>query len=96
MITIDNTEELFQLLTVALPYEYSEHLNRNTETIKITKENSDIIVYITEDETEPGIFNAASYGSETADSPLCEGIYWDTALQTTTPAGIANDIKELF
>lgn len=96
MITINDTEDLFQLLTVALPYEYSEHLNRNTETIKITKENSDIVVYVGEDETEPGIFNAASYASETDDDPLCEGIYWDVALQTTTPAGIANDIKKLF
>lgn len=96
MITIDNTEDLFQLLTVALPYECSEHLNRNTETIKITKENSDITVYIAEDETEPGIFNAASYAGETADDPLCEGIFWDVALQTTTPETIANDIKKLF
>lgn len=96
MITINDTEDLFQLLTIALPYEYSEHLNKNTETIKITKENSDIVVYVAEDETEPGIFNAASYGSETDEDPLCEGIYWDVTLQTTTPAGIANDIKELF
>lgn len=96
MIPINDTEDLFQLLTVALPYEYSEHLNKNTETIKITKENSDIIVYIAEDETEPGIFKAESYASETADDPLCEGIYWDVALRTTTPENIANDIKKLF
>lgn len=96
MITIDDTEDLFQFLTAALPYEYSEHLNKNTETIEITKENSDIIVYIAEDETEPGIFNAVSYASETDDDPLCGGIYWDVALQTTTPAGIADDIRNLF
>ena len=96
MITIDDTEDLFHLLIATLPYEYSEYLNRNTETIEITKEDSDIIVYIAEDETEPGIFNAASYSSKTADDPLCEGIYWDTALPTTTPAGIVDDIKALF
>jgi hypothetical protein len=96
MITINDTEDLFQFLTAALPYEYSEHLNKNTETIKITKENSDIVVYIAEDETEPGIFNAASYPSETDDDSLCEGIYWDVTLQTITPAGITNDIKQLF
>ena len=96
MITIDDTEDLFQLLTVALPYEYSEHLNKNTETIRITKENSDIVVYVAEDESEPGIFNAASYASETDDDPLCEGIFWDVTLPTTTPADIANDIKKLF
>lgn len=96
MITIDNTEDLFQLLTVALPYEYSEHLNKNTETIEITKENSDITVYVEEDKTEPGIFNAASYASETTDTPLCEGILWDVALPTTTPENITNDIKKLF
>lgn len=96
MITINDTEDMFQFLTVALPYEYSEHLNRATETIKITKENSDIVVYIGEDETEPGIFNAASYADETADDPLCEGIYWDVALPAITPEGIANDIKKLF
>lgn len=96
MITIDNTEDLFQLLIAALPYEYSEHLNKNTETIEITKENSDIVVYVEEDETEPGIFNAASYADKTADDPLCEGILWDVALQTTTPENIVNDIKKLF
>ena len=96
MITIDDTNDLLHLLIAALPYEYSEHLNKNTETIKITKENSDIIVYIAEDETEPGIFNAASYSSETDNDPLCEGIYWDTALPTTTPASIVDDIKTLF
>lgn len=96
MITIDNTEDLFQLLIAALPYEYDEHLNKNTETIEITKEDSDIVVYIAEDETEPGIFNAASYINEADGNPLCEGIYWDTALPATTPAGIVDDIKQLF
>lgn len=96
MITIDDTRDLFHLLIAALPYEYSEHLNKNTETIEITKENSDIIVYIAEDETEPGIFNAASYASKTDDDPLCEGIYWDVALPTTTPADIVDNIKMLF
>lgn len=96
MITINDTEDLFRLLIAALPYEYHEHVYRNTETIEITKEYSDIVVYITEDETEPGIFNAASYADETDDNPLCEGVSWDTALPTTTPADIVNDIKKLF
>lgn len=96
MITINDTEDLLQLLTVALPYEFSEHLNKNTETLKITKEDSSIVVYITEDETEPGIFNAESYASETDSDPLCEGIYWDMALPATTPEGLVNDIKQLF
>ena len=96
MSPINDAEDLFQFLTAALPYGYCEHINRNTETIEITKEYSDIVVYITEDETEPGIFNAASYSNKTDDDPICEGISWDTALPTTTPADIANDIKKLF
>lgn len=96
MIPINDAEDLFQFLTAALPYEYCEHIHRNTETIEITKEDSGIVIYITEDETEPGIFNATSYADETDDDPLCEGISWDTALTTTTPADIVNDIKKLF
>jgi hypothetical protein len=96
MITINDAEDMFQFLTATLPHEYCEHIHRNTDTIEITKENSDIIVYIAEDETEPGIFNAASYDNETDDDPICEGISWDTALPTTTPADIVNDIKKLF
>lgn len=64
MTCINDTEGLFQLLTIALPYEYSEHLNKNTECIEITKEDSTIVAYITEDETEPGILNATSYDTE--------------------------------
>lgn len=94
MITINDTEDLLQLLIAALPYEYSEHLNKNTETIKITKENSDTVVYIEESASEPGILNATAYANETDDDPIYEGIQWDIELQS--PAAIVNDIKQLF
>lgn len=70
MTCTNDTEGLFQFLIVALPYEYGEHLNKTTECIEITKEDSTIVVYVTEDETEPGILNATSYDIECdEDSP---------------------------
>lgn len=96
MITINDTADLFQLLTIALPYEYDEYLNKTTETIEITKEDSDTIVYITEDETEPEILNATSYTVESDDLPICEGIRWDIMDPDVTVKDIVDDIKGLF
>lgn len=98
MITIDDTEDLFHLLKVALPYEYDERLVSGTDyndTIEISKEDTDTVLYIAEGE-EPLTFTAALYSDAGDDDPLVEGIYWDSADGHTTPETIVNDIKELF
>lgn len=96
MITVNDTENLFQILTIALPYEYSEHFNKTTETIEITKEGSDIIVYITEDKTEPETFDVTSYTIESDGLPLCEGIRFDTMDPDFNLKNAINEIKQLF
>lgn len=96
MIAINDTADLFRLLTVALPYEYDEHLNKTTETIEITKEGSDIIVYITEDKTEPETFDITSYVIESDGLPLCEGIRFDTMDPDFDLKNTINEIKQLF
>lgn len=96
MICINDTENLFHILTIALPYEYSEHLNKNTETIEITKEDSDIVVYITENETEPGILDVTSYVIESDGLPLCEGIRLDTMDPNFDIRDSVDEIKQLF
>lgn len=60
----DSLYILFKTLTDTLPYEYSEHLNENTGCIEITKEDSTIVAYVTENKTEPGILDATSYDIE--------------------------------
>ena len=96
MITVNDTADLFQLLTIALPYEYDEYLNKTTETIEITKEGSDIIVYITEDETEPETFDVTSYVTESDELPLCEGIRFDIMDPDFNLKNAINEIKQLF
>lgn len=96
MTCINDTEDLFQFITVALPYEYSEHLNKNTETIEITKEDSDIVVYITENENEPGILDITSYVIENDGLPLCEGIRFDVMDPDFNILDAINEIKQLF
>lgn len=96
MIIVNDTENLSQILTIALPYEYSEHLNKTTETIEITKEGSDTIVYITEDKTEPETFDVTSYTIESDGLPLCEGIRFDTMDPDFDLKTAINEIKQLF
>lgn len=96
MISLNDTADLFQLLTAALPYEYDEHLNKTTETIEITKEGSDIIVYITEDKTEPETFDVTSYTIESDGLPLCEGIRFDVMDPDFNLKNAISGIKQLF
>lgn len=96
MICISDTGTLFDILTIALPYEYSEHLDKTTETIEITKEDSDIVVYITENETEPGILDVTSYVVESDGLPLCEGISFDLADPDFDILDAVDEIKQLF
>lgn len=96
MTCINNTEGLFQFLTVALPYEYSEHLNKNTECIEITKEDSTIVVYVTEDETEPGIINATSHDTEDNELSPYGTASFDTMDPDFNILDAVNEIKQLF
>lgn len=96
MTCINDTEGLFQFLTVALPYEYSEHLNKNTECIEITKEDSTIVVYVTEDETEPSVLNATSYDIEDNESSPYRTASFDTMDPDFNVLDAVNEIKQLF
>lgn len=96
MTCINDTEGLFQFLTVALPYEYSEHLNKNTEYIEITKKDSTIVVYITEDETEPGILNATSYDTEDDEPSPYGTARFDIMDPDFNLLDATNEIKQLF
>ena len=96
MIAINDIEDLFQILTIALPYEYSEHLNKTTETIEITKEGSDTTVYITENETEAETFDVTSYATESDELPLSEGIQFDAMDPAFNLPTAINEIKQLF
>lgn len=92
----DNIHILFKTLTDTLPYEYGEYLTKDTKYIAITKEESTIIAYITENETEPGIFNVTSYDTE--DDELSP--YGTALFDTTDPdfdlLDAINEIKQLF
>lgn len=96
MTCINDTEGLFQFLLIALPYEYSEHLNKNTECIEITKEGSAIVAYITEDETEPGILNATSYDIEHDEDLPYGAARFDIMDPDSNLLDVVNEIKQLF
>ena len=63
------------------------------DTIKVTKDNSHIAMYIGCDDTAPGVLNASIYdeSSDEEDELIEEGIYWDTENGATIET-IANDI----
>lgn len=86
---------LFKTLTDTLPHEYGEHLTKDTEYITITKNDSPIVVYITEDETEPGTLNAASYDSEKELSPDVT-VHLDITDPDFNIIDAINEIKQLF
>lgn len=96
MIYVSDIETLCDILAVALPYEYDEHYDRNTETLEITKEGSDIVAYVTEDETEPGVIDVTSYIVENDGLPLCEGIRFDMADPDFDLLDAVDWIKRLF
>lgn len=92
----NNIHTLFKTLTDILPYEYSEYLLKSTESIAIIKKESTTIVYLTEDETKPGVLNATSYDTE--DDELLP--YGTARFDTTDPdfniLDAINEIKQLF
>lgn len=88
---------LFKTLTDTLPHEYDEHLTKDTEYIAITKKDSPTVVYITEDETEPGALNATSYDTEEEEelSPDVT-VHLDIMDPDFNIIDAINEIKQLF
>lgn len=91
----DTLHILFKTLTDTLPYEYGEHLTEDTKYITITKKDSPTVVYITEDETNPGTLNAASYDTE-EELPSDATIHLDIMDQDLNIIDAINEIKQLF
>lgn len=61
----DNIHILFKTLTDTLPYEYTEELTDNENTIAITKENSDYDMYISQYDPDADDFEViVNYGDE--------------------------------
>lgn len=87
---------LFKTLTDTLPYEYGEYLTKDTEYIAITKKDSPIVVYITEDETEPGTLNATSYDTEEDKPSPYITVHLDIMAPDFNIIDAINEIKQLF
>lgn len=92
----DNIHTLFKTLTDTLPYEYGEHLTKDTEYIAITKKDSPTVVYVTEDETEPGTFNATSYDTEEDELSPDVTVHLDITDPDFNVIDAINEIKQLF
>lgn len=61
----DNIHILFKTLTDTLPYEYTEELTDDENTIVITKEDSDYDIYISPDCPDTDDFEVVvNYGDE--------------------------------
>lgn len=87
---------LFKILTDTLPYEYGEHLTKDMEYIAITKKDSPIVIYITEDETEPGTLNATSYDTEEDELSPYSTVSLDIMAPDFNIIDAINEIKQLF
>ena len=92
----DSLRILFETLTDILPYEYGEYLTKDTKYIAITKKDSPIVVYITEDETEPGSFDATSYYTEADELSPYLTVRLDIMDPDFNIIDAINEIKQLF
>lgn len=92
----DSLRILFKTLSDILPYEYGGHLTKDTEYIAITKKDSPIVVYISEDETEPETLNAASYDTEQDEPQPYMTIHLDIMDPDFNIIDAINEIKQLF
>lgn len=87
---------LFKTLTDTLPYEYGEYLTKDTKYIAITKKDSPIIVYITENETDPETLNATSYDTEEDELSPYMTVHLDIMSPDSNIIDTINEIKQLF
>ena len=93
-----NIYTLSSAIYSALPEGYDTTITNGTrlnDTIKVTKDNSHIAMYISQDETANGVINAAVYDeSDPEENILLEdGIYWDTENGATVET-ITDDITK--
>ena len=92
-----NIYTLSSKIYCALPDGYDTTVTSGTclnDTIKVTKDNSHIVMYISRDETAKGVLNASVYDDTGDGDELIEdGIYWD-AENGATVETIANDITK--
>lgn len=92
----DSLHILFKILTDTLPHEYGEHLTKDTEYIAITKKDSPIVVYISENETEPGTLDATSYDTEENELTPDITVHLDIMNPDFNIIDAINEIKQLF
>lgn len=92
----DSLHILFKTLTDTLPYEYGEYLTKDMKYIAITKQDSPIVVYITEDEHEPGTLNATSYDTEEDELSPYATASLDIMDPDSNIIDAINEIKQLF
>lgn len=92
----DSLHILFKTLTDTLPYEYCEHLTEDTEYISITKKDSPLVVYIAEDETNPGTLDATSYDTEEDELSSYATVRLDIMDPDFNLIDAINEIKQLF
>lgn len=92
----DILHTIFKTLTDTLPYEYGEHLTKDTKYIAITKQDSPTVVYITEDETNPGAITATSYDTEEDELSPYSTVYLDIMDPDFNIINAINEIKQLF
>lgn len=92
----DNLHILFKTLTDLLPYEYGEYLTKDTKYIAITKQDSPIVAYVTEDETKPGVLYATSYDTENDELSPYSTVLLDIMDPDSNILDAINEIKQLF
>ena len=92
----NNIHTLFKTLVDTLPYEYGEYLAKDTKYIAITRKDSPIVVYITENETEQGTLNATSYDTEEDELSPDVTVHLDIMDPDFNIIDAINEIKQLF
>lgn len=91
----DNIHILFKTLTDTLPYEYNETLIDNGKSIFLTKENSDLAIYIRPDEHHTDDLTATIIPNDTNKNHHTEyeTLNWTTKDEQIPLDTILTDIK---
>lgn len=91
----DNLHTLFKTLTDTLPYGYGEKLIDNETTIVLTKEDSDVTMYVSPDEINSDDFVVAVSHDDPAKDYYeeYETFYWTSEDEQIPLGTIIADIK---
>ena len=94
----DSIHILFKTLADTLPYEYNEEFIHRGNTIVLTKEDSDCIMYINTDETNEDDFTAdiSHDYHTTGHDEEHETLYWPSENYQIPLGTIITDIKNRF